>query len=170
MEQANKIRMAIAGAALTGCAVGAIALGPAFAGAQEDTDGTTTTTVVGDDGEVTVCEPGEGRGHGRGLRLGFDAAAEAIGIEPSALLEALRDGQTMAEVAEANGVAVADVVAAMVAEANEHLAEAVADGRITQEQADERAATLEERITERVNGEFEPRGPGGRFGHRFDEN
>jgi hypothetical protein len=175
MEEPTKWRLAIASAALAGAAVGAVALGPSLASAQ-DGDSTTTTTVEPDttgttdstgttDGTETApegCEPGEGgpgRGFGRGP--GLDAAAEVIGIEASALRDALVSGQTIAEVAEANGVAVADVVAAMVADAQEHLAEAVADGRLTQEEADERAADIEERITALVNGELELRGPGG---------
>jgi hypothetical protein len=180
MEEPTKWRLAVASAALAGAAVGAVALGPSLASAQND-DSTTTTTEAesgttdttdstdstdGTDTAAEDCEPGEGgaghRGFGRGP--GLDAAAEAIGIEASALRDALVSGQTIAEVAEANGVAVADVVAAMVADAQEHLAQAVADGHLTQEEADERAADLEERITALVNGELEfgfPGGPGG---------
>jgi hypothetical protein len=181
MEEPTKWRLAVASAALAGAAAGAVVLGPSLASAQ-DSDSTTTTTADpdttdstdstdGTDGSETPpegCEPGQGgpgpRGFGRGL--GLEAAAEAIGIEATALREALGSGQTLAEVAEANGVAIADVVAAMVADAEEHLAEAVADGRLTQEEADERAAELEERITALVDGELPARGPGRPGGHR----
>lgn len=102
--------------------------------------------------------------HGRGLQ----AAADAIGISIEDLRAALVDGQTLAQVAEANGVDVQVVIDAMVAEAEEHLAEKVASGDLTQEEADARLAEITERITERVNsneppprGERGPRGPRG---------
>jgi hypothetical protein len=171
MEEPTKWRLAVASAALAGAAAGAVVLGPSLASAQ-DGDTTTTTTAEpdasdGTDAPPEGCEPGGGAGHrGFGRGPGLDAAADAIGIEASDLREALRSGQTIAEVAEANGVAVADVVAAMVTDAQEHLAEAVTDGRLTQEEADERAAELEDRITALVDGELPPGGPGhfGRHG------
>ena len=169
MEKMTRFRLGVAAAALTGCAFGAVALGPVLAGAQESGDDT-TTTVPSEDGATDEtaaredCGPG---GRHPALRAGFEAAAEAIGIEPSALRDALQDGQTIAEVAEANGVDPADVIAAMVADAQERIAQAVTDGHITQEEADERLADLEQRMTDIVNGEIElrPGGPG--RGHRF---
>ena len=51
---------------------------------------------------------------------------------------------------------------ALVAAASEHIDQAVADERLTQQEADEKKAELPERMAEIVNGEF--RGPGpGRF-------
>ena len=51
----------------------------------------------------------------------------------------------------------------------ERIDQAVEDGDLTQEQADERLADLEERVTERVNSDdWGHRGPGGRGG-RDDE-
>jgi hypothetical protein len=85
-------------------------------------------------------------------------------MDVEALREALAGGQTLAEVAEGAGVAVEDLVAAMVAEATEHLDAAVEAGRITEERAAEVAAGLEERVQARVDGELPahvPGGPGG---------
>ena len=86
-------------------------------------------------------------------------------MEVEALREALAGGQTLAEVAEGAGVAVEDLVAALVADATEHLDAAVDEGRITEERATELAEVLQERVEARVNGELpEPRaggGPGG---------
>lgn len=90
---------------------------------------------------------------------GLEAAAGAIGITTDELRTALLDGQTIAEVAEANDVDVQTVIDALVAEANEHLDEAVENGRLTEAQASERAADLEERITAHVNGERPAGGP-----------
>ncbi len=87
----------------------------------------------------------------RAERRGLLVAAEAIGVQPRELAEALRAGSTIAEVAEDHGVAAQSVIDAMVAEASEHLERAVADGRLSEEQAARRLEELTERITERVN-------------------
>lgn len=70
------------------------------------------------------------------------------------------DGTTLADVAEAQGVAVGTLVDALVTAAQERTAKAVEGGTLTQEQADERLADLEERITERINSDA----PGPRHG------
>lgn len=115
--------------------------------------------------EGQAPEDCEGRRGHRGPKL--EAAAEAIGVTVEDLHAALEDGQTIAQVAEANGVDVQTVIDALVADANAHLDEAVAEGRLSAEEADEKRAELTERITERVNnprperpeGERGPRGP-----------
>jgi hypothetical protein len=104
----------------------------------------------------------QGFGRGRGL----DSAATAIGITVEEFRTALRDGQTIAEVAEANGVAVDAVVTAMVADIETHLAEEVAEGDLTQAEADEKLAGATERVTALVNGELEMGGRGGFGGGR----
>ncbi len=90
------------------------------------------------------------RGHRGGCNL--EAAAEAIGIEEADLKAAIDDGATIAEVAEQNGVSADDVVDAMVDAKEERIAEKVAEGRITQEEADEKLADVEARTSDRVNG------------------
>jgi len=93
-----------------------------------------------------------GRGHGFGFGPGpvSEAAAEALGMTEEELRDALREGTTLAEIAEAEGVEVQKVIDALVADASERLDERVADGDLTREQADERLAKLTERITEMV--------------------
>jgi hypothetical protein len=94
-------------------------------------------------------------------------AAEAIGVSEDDLRSALADGQSIADVAEANGVEVQAVIDALVADANADLDEAVADGDLTEEQATDIRENLVDRITAFVNGEHPfvggrgPRGPGG---------
>lgn len=110
--------------------------------------------------------PPEGRpgGHGPGhLRggPGLDAAAEALGVDRDDLREQLRGGATLAEIAEQQGVEVATVVDALVAELAGHLDERVADGDITREEADEKLAEATERITERVHEGRPAGGPRG---------
>lgn len=99
--------------------------------------------------------PGHGpwggpRGHGA-LHLAADTLAEAAGATVDELREAFRDGTTLAELAQSNGVERSALVERLVAAAQERLDAAVADERLTQEQADERAAGLAERIERLVD-------------------
>jgi uncharacterized protein (DUF433 family) len=129
----------ITGSMIAGAVIGAVAFAPGIGLAAPGSD---TGQEV-----AAVCAGVLGTGP-------IESAAEAIGIEPSALLAAIRDGQTVAEVAQANGVDPATVVDAIVANANDRLDQAVADGELTQEQADERAADVEEHATDFVNGDL----------------
>lgn len=137
------------------------------------------TQEQADEVASTLSEAGIGQGHGPGgFRGGPDlsAAATALGMTEDELRTALRtEGTTLADVAEQQGVAVDTLVDALVAAAEERIADAVEDGRLTQEQADERLADLEERISERVEsalpapGERGRGGPGDRGGDGTEE-
>ncbi len=102
---------------------------------------------------------GQRSGQHRGARV-LGQAAEFIGVSIQALVTALQEGQTIADVAAANGSSGDAVIAAAVAEAEARLAEKVAAGELTQEEADARLAEITERVTERVNSPFEFRGDG----------
>lgn len=104
------------------------------------------------DAEADADGEGNGRRGHRGGGCNLEAAAEAIGIEEADLAAALDNGDTIADVAVANGVAVDAVVDALVEEKAERIAEKVASERITQEEADEKLADAEAKITDRVNG------------------
>ena len=65
----------------------------------------------------------------------------------------LADGKSLADVAKAEGKSVDGLVQALVAGAEERLDDAVDDGKLSQAQADEIKAGLEERMTELVNRE-----------------
>jgi polyhydroxyalkanoate synthesis regulator phasin len=77
------------------------------------------------------------------------------------LRTAASEGMTLAQVAEQQGVPVDDVIALLVSQAEERIADAVADGRLTQEEADEKLADVTGNITDKVNN-----GPGFGRGHR----
>lgn len=114
---------------------------------QEDEDPDTTDTE-------TESESDDERDGRRGHRGGCDLeeAAAAIGIDETDLRAAVDAGDTIADVAEANGVDVDVVIDAMVDAKAERISEKLADGRITQAEADEKLAELEARITDQVNG------------------
>lgn len=93
-------------------------------------------------------------GIGRGL-VAVQEAADFLGMSGRELIEALRDGSTLAEIAQANEVDPNELIDHLVGVAEERLGEAVADGRITEEEKAERLAEATEHITDLVNGELE---------------
>jgi len=97
----------------------------------------------------------------------LDGAADYLGLTEAELHERLRSGQSLAEIAKAEGKSVDGLEQALLAAAKERLDQAVEDGRITTAQRDEMLERLESKIGALVNGELflEPHGPG--FGHRF---
>lgn len=114
-------------------------------------------------------------GIGGGLRL--EALAEATGIDTAIWTEGLRDGLSLADIAEANGSSADAVVDHLVGEASDRLAEAVADGRLDEDKAQERLEDITERITDAVDddefrfgrrGRGHHRGFAGRFGPDAD--
>lgn len=140
-----------------------------------------------DDGTITAAQadavaehlatnmPGRGGhgGHGGfGRGVAAQVVADSLGVTVDELVTALRDGQSIADVAAAEGVDVQVVIDAMVAEVQAHLDEEVAEGDLTQEEADARLATATERITERVNTAGSlgmGRGGRGGMGHMHDD-
>ena len=127
-------------------------------------DGTITQTQADTVVETLVEARPERHGRfGGGERL--ENLVEIMGIDAEVWIEGLEDGQTLAEIAAANGSSEAELTAVLVGEAEEHLADAVESGRLTQEEADERLVQMTERITDRVNGEG--RFAGGHFGRGF---
>jgi uncharacterized protein YidB (DUF937 family) len=73
---------------------------------------------------------------GAGLRETMQAVADKLGMTPQDLRQALRGGQSLADVAAAHGVDQATLLQTIVGEARRHLDQAVADGRLTRGQAD----------------------------------
>jgi hypothetical protein len=142
-------------------------------------DGTITATQADAvAGELATALPERGgRGHGGFDRGGFargvtaEVVAEALGITVDELVEAVRGGATIAGLAADAGVDVQVVIDAMVTQVAEHLDARVADGVLTQEQADERLAAATERITDVVQNGGLGMGPGGRHGRgpRLDD-
>lgn len=97
---------------------------------------------------------------GRGFRA-IHGVAEFLELTPEEMRAALAEHDTLAALAAANGSSGAELIAYLVERAEEHIADAVADGRMTQEEADEKLADLEAHITELVNSDI-PERPMGR--------
>src|SRR5918994_1549782 len=105
--------------------------------------------------------PGFGRfGHFELL----ETAASYLGMTEAELREALED-KTLAEIAEEQGKTASGLVEQLVATQTKRIDEAVADGRITEQQGAALEADMNERMQGLVNGELRSRGDGER--HRF---
>jgi hypothetical protein len=167
---------AVMGAVALIAVIGVVAVGAAFAQADTPTPAPNTTPV----------KPFGGCGMGRGFGLGgfgfgapgswdnFDAMAKALNLTPTQLFEALHNGKTLDEIAKAQGVDLAKVQeaanVARIQAMKDAIAQAVKDGKMTQEQADWLLQGLEKGYTGKGRGfEFgfghDPMGRGGMRGH-----
>jgi polyhydroxyalkanoate synthesis regulator phasin len=127
-------------------------------------------------------------GFGRGFGVGpglchraaghvLDTAAEVLDMPKDELAQQLKDGKSLAAVADAEGMSVEDFKAALLDKEKANLDAAVEDGKLTQDQADNIYGKLQDNIDTIVNavpGEDGPchDGPRHRFGgadRPFDE-
>lgn len=106
---------------------------------------------------------GSGFGHHVHFEV-LETAASYLGLTEAELREELQD-KTLAEIAKEQGKTIAGLVQQLVATQTKRIDEAVADGRLTDEQATELKANLAEHTEALVNGEL--RGPGDGRHHRF---
>jgi len=101
----------------------------------------------------------ESRGLGFGLRgwrvraLGgiVSSVAETLDMTPSEIFQDLRQGQSLAEIGQAKGVSTDTLKSAILTAAGEKLDQAVANGKLTQEQADKITARLTDNIDKILN-------------------
>lgn len=181
---AAAVSASLAVGGLAGAALGA----PTFAGAAGYASTAVTTASDGagwvqdalaglvGDGTITQEQADavetalqEARPERRGHHLhhiGRGVVADALGISEDELHTALRDGQTIADVAEAQGVEVQAVIDAVLTDLEERLGERVADGDLTQERLDEILAEAAERLPDVIEGEAPAFGGGHRRGGR----
>ncbi len=129
-------------------------------------------------GELPV-RPGGGRGaiaehvierrEGRGDRIRerltvgterMDEIAAVLGLERDDLVDRVLDGESLAEIAEAEGVATQELVDILIADRLERIDQALADGEIDADEAAERRAAIEEMATTHLEGGH----PAGRLG------
>jgi hypothetical protein len=94
----------------------------------------------------------------------FEAITTSTGIDQQELMTQTREGNTLLEIAEANGADADKVVAQVVAAETERVNQAVADGSMEKADADAWLADLEARIREMLDQSLQFRGPGARAG------
>jgi hypothetical protein len=107
-----------------------------------------------------VAHPGAFAHHG-GPGEDIDAAATYLGTTTSDLLTQLQAGKTLSQIA---GSKTSGLIAALVAQEKQEIADAVTAGKLTQAQADQIATMLTQRVTDLVNGVRPSGGPGPGFG------
>jgi hypothetical protein len=91
---------------------------------------------------------------------GTAAIGDYLGLTQAQLKADLQDGQSLAQIAVAQGKAVSGLEAAIVADARTHLDAAVAAGKLTSSQEVAILADLSSHVADRVNSTGPP--PGGR--------
>lgn len=111
--------------------------------------------------EQGVLVPRFGRQAGDRLRCAaakvtLNAAAAVLGMENDALIEEMRPGKTLAQVAESHGMSVEDFKAALLDQENENLDAKVAAGGLTQAQADKLYKAFEKHIDQIVDHAVDP--------------
>lgn len=108
---------------------------------------------------------GFGHGPGRGGPGGhLDDAAAYLGVTEAELVEQLRAGTSLADVAKAEGKSVDGLKAALLASEKKELDALVAAGKITQAQADAALERREARLDDFVEGTLGPCGERGAHG------
>jgi hypothetical protein len=168
----------VAASVLAGGMGGLVLTTPGLAGAQED-EATTTDDerpdVVGDvfadlveEGVLTQEQADTVKERLHEAREEFGPRAhgpraehreiltDVLGVTDDELKEARDNGDSLADVAAANGVETQAVIDALIVDLDEHLDNAVEAERLTQAEADERLTEGTERITDMVNGDLEP--------------
>jgi uncharacterized protein YidB (DUF937 family) len=143
----------------TATAVGLLTLGAggtAFAQSDGGSGSSTSTTAPAADSSKAGQTPGAGRGARRhvrreALKVAAQAAADAIGVTTDELKTAVKGGQSVAELAQSKGVSVDDVKSAISKALSDRIDKAVADGKITADQAAKVKGNLSTRIDKLVN-------------------
>ncbi|MBL8162378.1 MAG: hypothetical protein JNJ61_10370, partial [Anaerolineae bacterium] len=93
-------------------------------------------------------------GRGAVLRSIVEIVTQETGLTAREVASAVADGSTVAEVITANGGDVQVVIDQSVTVLTEAINQAVADGKLSQERADQMLANLSEVVTSAVNGEL----------------
>ena len=94
----------------------------------------------------------------QGAGVVSDAIAELLGMTQEEIYAERLEGKTLSEIAAEQGVTDQQLIDAMLAGQQEVIAQAVADGRLTQEQADWMLAKMEAMAPYKISNPF---GPGG---------
>lgn len=102
------------------------------------------------------------RGHHRGTGKS-DVVTDLLGLTADELRTELRAGNSLADVAEANGVDAETLTQTLVDALNAHIDEKVADGSLTADEADAKRAEIAERVEDKIN---RVKSEDGRRGHR----
>jgi len=153
-------------------AVTAVGAGVAYAQTSTPTTGFGPGWMMGGSGQTGY---GHGMMGGRGGMLGansdmhtfvWNALAETLGLTSDELTAEVSSGKTIVQIAEEKGISRTDLVAALETAHNDALAQAVADGYLTQEQADSMLAQMAGRYEWMIDNTGAGYGMMGRYGQQ----
>ena len=108
---------------------------------------------VGEYGPLSVLRLRHGKdgaGVCRGAKLVIGAAADVLHMERADIVSAIRSGQSLAEIAQSKGMSAEDFKAALLQSVKAKLDAKVADGTISQQQADRAYTATQGKIDEIV--------------------
>jgi len=138
---------------------------PAFAATGDTTAASPASTGFSRLGEGYGGGLGQGGMSGLGAGSQMSAAiADLLGMDTADLHAARQDGQSLAQIAAGKGISTDTLINAMLEVLKAALADAVADGRITQERADLMLHNMSDQIADRID-DTEVGPPAGRGGH-----
>lgn len=109
--------------------------------------GVAAVTVISARSDDDECHRGKGSAK-------VAALAELVGTDAEGLKTALKEGNTLAEIAEQNGVEVQAVIDALVEQANQRIDAAVEAGKMTTEEGETKKSEAAARIADGVNNGF----------------
>jgi uncharacterized protein (DUF2267 family) len=134
---------------------------------QDQFDTATANLSDNIDDFINNAAPERGAGHGLGVwRLVEDAVATILGVTEGDLHDAFDDGQTLADIAEAQGMSADDLKAGIIESVTAELQTQLDAGDITQDQFDALTSELNDSIDDIVNSARPMGGPGGHHGGR----
>ena len=113
----------------------------------------------------TASEMEQKRGKGRHL---LGAVMESLGIEKADITTGVSNGATLGEVAESNGIPTEELISTITSIMTEKLNEAVAEGKITADEALAKADSIQEKAQQMVDKPLDQK-PGKGYLHRGDK-
>lgn len=166
----TRLKTLAATGALAG-GLGLAALNGAFAASLPAAAAATPTASATQTATTKPAGPGPGarRPDGRFMRgPGFlSPLATYLGINATDLQTALRNGQTLAQVAQAHGKTASDVKTFLTNQLKTNLDKAVAAGKMTSQQETNILNNASSRFDKMINNSFKNQGPRGPFGPGF---
>ncbi len=134
---------------------------------------TSGTDATGADSTDKPAGAGKGDRHGRGGHHGFwggtDELATVLGLSSEDLWSQLAEGKSLGEIADAQGVSRDTVTETLTKGLADHLADEVAEGDLTQSEADSRLAEAKDAVASMIDEGWDDwAGSWGDWGHWAD--
>lgn len=106
----------------------------------------------GSDSGQMMADEGQRAGFKSGIHM-MQEIANILGLDEQTLVDALKEGKTIAEVAQENGITEEELVQQLIEVQSTAIDEKVSEGVLSQEQADQMKADLDERISNMMENE-----------------